>query len=234
MKQLRFKLATKFYEISKFIKKRFTTYKNLSNQDKFFRDGGRGGARLLILENQKHVMDFGGYKGEFSEEILKSNPGVSIQLFEPIHEFAQICIAKFRSFPQVQVFDFAIGRNHEQRTFFQSGPSTSQYLRLSQGTSQIVANFVAARDFDDWRNSSLAKINIEGGEYELIPVLSEIGVLPKIQTLLIQFHRTENMDMELCYSILRRTHDQVWSYPFVWERWDKKETINSIDLINKD
>ena len=42
---------------------------------------------------------------------------------------------------------------------------------------------------DEWPGSiDTAEINIEGGEYELIRGLSEIGFLERIQNVFVQFH----------------------------------------------
>jgi len=72
---------------------------------------------------------------------------------------------------------------------------------------------------------ALIKINIEGGEYELLDRMIETGTLPRIANLQIQFHnftedarsRMENIQREL-----GKTHHPTYQYEFVWENWSRK------------
>jgi hypothetical protein len=73
----------------------------------------------------------------------------------------------------------------------------------------------------------LAVINIEGGEYELIPALHDCGFLGKIRHLLIQFHwvgECPDSARQNCRSVLSATYDLEWSYKFIWESWRLKTT----------
>jgi hypothetical protein len=48
-------------------------------------------------------------------------------------------------------------------------------------------------------------------------------VLPRIRSLLIQFHRVvPNCDTkrDVLRAKLAQTHHPVFDYPFVWERWE--------------
>ncbi len=71
----------------------------------------------------------------------------------------------------------------------------------------------------------LAKVNIEGGEYDLLPAFDEAGVLPRLRMLQVQFHLFAPADIERRNAIratLSRTHNCDWSYDFVWEQWSLK------------
>lgn len=68
----------------------------------------------------------------------------------------------------------------------------------------------------------LAKINIEGGEYDLLPALADQGALCRIRRLLIQFHLFQPdfiAKRDVIRDKLAETHGCVWEYPFVWEEW---------------
>jgi hypothetical protein len=71
------------------------------------------------------------------------------------------------------------------------------------------------------------KINIEGGEYELLSRMAETGLMPKVDTYLIQFHEwmrgSHSMRREIRRE-LAKTHRPTWDYRFIWERWDRIES----------
>jgi hypothetical protein len=69
---------------------------------------------------------------------------------------------------------------------------------------------------------ALAKINIEGGEYDLLPALSKADILKRFKMFQIQFHLyTESNidDRDAIRSDLAKNHTCDWLYPFVWEQW---------------
>ena len=78
---------------------------------------------------------------------------------------------------------------------------------------------------------ALMKINIEGGEYELLERMSQRGLLATVDTFLIQFHewlpkahrRRRDIRKQLAL-----THTLVWDYPFVWELWQAKAPTGAI------
>ncbi len=69
------------------------------------------------------------------------------------------------------------------------------------------------------------EINIEGGEYEVLPRLIDVGMVKDIDRLQIQFHSfVDNAAArrEDIQSKLAKTHEMVWCYDFVWECWTRK------------
>lgn len=69
------------------------------------------------------------------------------------------------------------------------------------------------------------KINIEGGEFELLERMAEVDLLPKVDTFLIQFHeavRGSHRRRRRIRKALAKTHRNTWDYYFAWERWDRQ------------
>ena len=70
----------------------------------------------------------------------------------------------------------------------------------------------------------LLKINIEGGEYDLLPNLIASGWIERITDIQVQFHdfvpdaiaKTQRIQESL-----RRTHRITWMFPMVWENWTR-------------
>ena len=74
---------------------------------------------------------------------------------------------------------------------------------------------------------SLMKINIEGGEYELLEYLTnQQKFLERIENIQVQFHDFESDSkkrMKNIQNILSRTHYLTYQFEFVWENWKLKE-----------
>ena len=73
----------------------------------------------------------------------------------------------------------------------------------------------------------LIKINIEGGEYEVLESLIADNKLSMFKNLQIQFHDfiIENAKerMSKIQQELAKTHVLTYQYEFVWENWKLKE-----------
>lgn len=84
-----------------------------------------------------------------------------------------------------------------------------------------------SRFMDEFTPASidLAKINIEGGEYDLLPALARAGQLGRFDLLQIQFHlydKQQIAERDAIRTDLGKTHTCDWSYDFVWEQWHRK------------
>jgi hypothetical protein len=70
------------------------------------------------------------------------------------------------------------------------------------------------------------KINIEGGEYDLLDHLIETGWIRRIRDVQIQFHdfvSGATQRMHHIQAALKNTHHTTYQYPFVWENWHINE-----------
>lgn len=74
---------------------------------------------------------------------------------------------------------------------------------------------------------AVCKINIEGGEYELLDYIIESGAIKNIRELQVQFHYVEGWEIEKIYNALaerlKQTHALTWRYDFVWENWKRND-----------
>jgi len=67
-------------------------------------------------------------------------------------------------------------------------------------------------------------MNIEGSEYVVLREMIKNGEINKIESIQIQFHKNVSfyrVQRKLIHFLLKKTHRLIWSYDFVWERWDK-------------
>lgn len=67
------------------------------------------------------------------------------------------------------------------------------------------------------------KINIEGGEYDLLEHLIVSGFVRNIDNIQVQFHDfvdDAEHRMAVIHKNLAKTHRLSYQYPLVWENWE--------------
>ena len=70
------------------------------------------------------------------------------------------------------------------------------------------------------------KINIEGGEYDLLDSLISADIVQSIANIQVQFHdfliKDAKEKMRKIQEKLSLTHEPTYQYEFVWENWKIK------------
>ncbi|WP_371223833.1 FkbM family methyltransferase [Roseovarius sp. 2305UL8-3] len=171
------------------------------------------------------VFDMGGFKGEWADMVLDQQPDAVIHLFEPHPRFADELRAKFDADERVTVYPVALGSADGEMLISDAGDASSSVADNGEGApAEVIAvsRFFADRDIP---RIDLMKVNIEGGEYDLLPALVSAGVIGRIDRLQVQFHLFEEALMaerDSIRAMLEKTHECVWCYPFVWEEWRLK------------
>lgn len=205
----------------------------------FYRHGGNTKLYTgLPLTEADWVLDAGGYHGEWTAGIL-ARYGCRSEVFEPAPAFAQICSELFEQNHRVRLHPVALGASNRKVSFSFAEAGTSVF-----GTGDVATGFEAQvvnisdylqqmRECDCLKDKSGAigclKLNIEGGEYEVLEQLLATGEIRLFRCLLIQFH-CQPADYEARYQAittnLAATHRRIWVYPMVWERWDMQPEVN--------
>jgi FkbM family methyltransferase len=171
------------------------------------------------------VFDMGGFRGEWADMVLAQQPEAVIHLFEPHPRFADDLRAKFEGDARVTVYPMALGSADGEMFLSDAGDASSSVAGgggAEQAEVTSVARFFAERDIP---KIDLMKVNIEGGEYDLLPALAASGVIDRIARLQVQFHLFEEAlipERDKLRARLALTHECVWCYPFVWEEWRLK------------
>lgn len=201
-----------------------TPSKLLTPMQRFQRDGFASLlTRGIALTPSSAVLDIGGHVGMFSDAILAQAP-CRLEIFEPMPEYAAHLQCKYRGRRNVTVHPYGLAAADAQRTFYARDAGTGEFADGSpvevsfKSIDAVVSSLPPMLD--------LVAINIEGGEYELLPLLVDRGVMPRIGRLVVQFHRIDTNSAARVQEIrarLQRTHECVWNYDFVWECWERRE-----------
>ncbi len=188
----------------------------------WIKDNGDKTHRLQYdLSEQSIVIDLGGYEGQWSSDIF-SMYCCQIYIFEPVPEFAENIKRRFSRNPHISVHQFGLAGNDTTTSISVTGDSSSRYKNSEQMVS--IQLMKASKFFDEFMISSvsLMKINIEGGEYDLLEHLISTNLIKNIQNLQIQFHDffpDAKERMQKIQNALERTHRLTYQYEFVWENW---------------
>ena len=188
----------------------------------WIRDRGDRTLRLEYdLDESSLVFDLGGYEGQWASDIF-SMYRCRIHIFEPVAAFAKGLEKRFARNPKVFVHPFGLAGETKEAVIAVKKDGSSLWR---EGKETEVIKLVKAADFcaeKKIESIDLMKINIEGGEYDLLEHLIAAGSVKNIRNIQVQFHDwvpgAENRAVEI-QKQLEQTHSITYQYPFVWENW---------------
>ena len=177
------------------------------------------------LNQDAIVFDLGGYEGSWTNDIF-DRFGCNIYTFEPVCDFYDKIVDRFKDNSKIKVYNFGLSNKDYECKIYLDDDGSSVY---KNGGKYEVMQMKQIDKFFKEQNISkidLMKINIEGGEFDLLEHLLTTDYIKNIDNILIQFHAIKNLN---CYfrrnNILKKlskTHETTFNYPFVWESWQLK------------
>jgi FkbM family methyltransferase len=176
------------------------------------------------LNNESIVFDLGGYKGEWAEQIF-DRYNCYIHIFEPVKEFYDIIVKKFKNNDKVKIYHFGLG-DFDKTTYISLDGDASSHILENTGNVESI-EIVSINKFikdNTIINVNLMKVNIESAEYVLLESLIEENTLVKFNNIQVQFHPFIPDCVERRDSIinhLSKTHKLTYNFPFIWENWEK-------------
>ncbi|MBL0334121.1 MAG: FkbM family methyltransferase [Chitinophagaceae bacterium] len=176
------------------------------------------------LNRQSVVVDLGGYKGQWASDIF-GRYLCKVYVFEPADYYFKLIRERFTNNPDVNVYQVALSNENKTEQIFINADRSSSVKKVG------VPEPMHFRKFDEMMKElqvqqvDLLKINIEGGEYDLLEYIISTGWIKNIDNLQIQFHdffhgATERMNK--IQASLALTHSTTYQYEFVWENWKRK------------
>ncbi len=191
----------------------------------WFKDSGDKTHRLNYDLNEKSIVfDLGGFEGQWASDIF-SKYCCTIYVFEPYMEYFEKIGKRFLKNSKIKVYPFGLSNVTKSIGLSISGDSSSTF---KQGEASAEIKLVRAIDFMNENNIEkidLVKINIEGGEYDLLEHLIDHPVVSKIENIQVQFHDfvpDAEKRMKNIQNNLKKTHVLTYQYEFVWENWKLK------------
>lgn len=213
---------------------RIFPYKWLSPVQKFRRDGWNSliydSHKLPTAKGLEQIVVFGGYLGASTDLWLTRFADARISVFEPVPGFASILDERFDG-RNVTVHRFGVSSSRSKRLFAVDGDATRALANSSPESlpsghqdKMVSVDFLPVEEVKKKfpERIGILEVNIEGGEYELLPLLHSVGILHRAEHLFVQFHKIEKnskIEMEAVRKLLESSHRCEWNYEFVWEHW---------------
>ena len=220
-----------FYYPKKFKRKFFPSLTQKEGM-KWYKDGGDFKLRFNYnLNKSSIVFDLGGFEGNFASDLFARMP-CNIYVFEPVKQNYLIIEKRFRLNNMIQVFPFGLSNKTELKLIEVKGASSSTFINdLNNASINLTeqVKLVDVVEFIDEKNITeidLMKINIEGGEYDVLERLLDKDKVRNINSLQIQFHILDKNSIQKkdkIRNLLKKTHTCEYCYEFVWENWIRKD-----------
>jgi FkbM family methyltransferase len=196
----------------------------------WFREDGDHTHRLNYeLDKNSIIFDLGGYEGQWASDIF-AKYCCTVHVFEPVLEFTNNIKERFSQNPHIIVHQFGLS---DRDQIVQIHFDRNQSSMYTSGTDVREAKLISAKKFIDMEgieHIDLMKINIEGGEYDLVDHLIHTALVKQIANIQVQFHdHVPNAEkrMQKIQQALQKTHYVTYQYPFVWENWKRIEPTDA-------
>jgi len=177
------------------------------------------------LDENSIVFDVGGYIGDWAASIY-SRYNCNVYIFEPVTSLCDRMKNRFKGNDKFKLFNIGLGNLTRDMYVATIGDESSFYLESANAQMARIINiseFIESHEIDE---IDLLKLNIEGGEYEVIPRLIEAGLISRVKNVQVQFHYWIEDSEKMLAKIrqnLSRTHTLTYSFDYVWENWVRND-----------
>lgn len=196
---------------------------HIARLEKWYAIDGDQNLRLnLNLTAESVVFDLGGYDGNVAVEI-HARFGCPVWVFEPCPSFFAAIHNRLHRNPVFKLFPFGLAGSNRKETISLDGAGTSTFR--TTGKTEEIELRKASEFFAEYPvpEIDLLKVNIEGGEYDLLDHLIESGLIRRVKELQVQFHEDVLPDadrrMRAIQAGLAATHRVNWQHEWIWESW---------------
>lgn len=178
-----------------------------------------------FLKKDSVVIDVGGFEGQWASDIF-SKYCCNIIIFEPVKIFADKIKKRFSNNEKIICYNFGLSNENKDENIALLNDSSSLFKENSNYEKIKLVNATNFFEEEKIINIDLIKINIEGGEYDLLENLLKNNFVPKIKNIQVQFHNffpDAEKRMDTIHKRLSETHHLTYKYKFVWENWEINE-----------
>lgn len=200
---------------------------NKSAVDQWWEDDGDANLRHTYdLNEDSVIMDLGGFHGEWTH-LMVNKYNCKAHVFEPVEHLVNVIANRFAGDKRIKTYDVAVGDKTQEVKIYHNADESSVYT-VYHGDAYEMMKMVEVSDVLKKTGIEFVdavKINIEGGEFDLLDAIIEKGLQTKFGNFQIQFHKIEDDSVDRRDKIreeLSKTHTCTWDYPWVWENWQLK------------
>lgn len=170
------------------------------------------------------VLDLGGYEGQWTSDLF-SRYLCEIAVFEPVSRYAEQIRQRFARNHRISVYPYGLGAATRTEQIHVADDGSSLFGKSGQIEEIKIVDVKEWIETRNIRQIDLMKVNIEGGEYELLDRLIGTGLIECVLNLQVQFHPispTSVDDVQRLRTEMRKTHQPTYQYDFIWENWARQ------------
>ena len=137
------------------------------------------------LNENSIVIDLGCYIGEFTK-IMEDKFNCYIYSFEPIKLFHDVCVDKFKNNSKIKVYKAGLSNENKKVDFTIGGEASSMFS--DEDRPEIDVDLIKIDDFleqEKIQKVNVLKMNIEGGEYDLLEYMIKNNLTEKFENILL-------------------------------------------------
>ena len=178
-----------------------------------------------MLTEDSIVFEAGGYEGAWAKRIADAYDP-TIHSFEPAPRAHKMAVEKLAGYPKVHLHLYGLGATNETLPLGDSDRDGASFLKPDEDPFVMAQKRCFAEVVQELgvTHIDLMAINIEGGEFELIPHITQTGLIHSIERLMIQWHAPGREDIDIQMGVQERiaeTHEMIWNLG-AWEAWERK------------
>lgn len=191
---------------------------------RWFQDKGDQTLRVdYSLTHRSLIIDAGAYKGSWAKT-MAYRYDCKILAYEPVKAFYDAAKALLQPYGKAKIFHYGVGATTQQLSIGLNDNASSVYDISGETESIKLRGIKEIMTNDVKRQVDLFKINIEGGEYDLLETILDNDMISSFNNLQIQFHnfsfvRDPVARRDKIRERLAKTHKLTYEYTWVWENW---------------
>jgi FkbM family methyltransferase len=177
------------------------------------------------LNEESIVFDIGGYHGNFALKIYEKYKS-NIYVFEPVTTFCEIIKNKIKNIDKITLLPYGLGSKNFKTNIALLNDSASTFRKSKNYQTIEIKDIVEFMELKNIETISLVKINIEGGEFDLLESIIANNLAYKFENIQVQFHRDIKHAHKRMMNIrnnLLSTHHLTFCYDFVWENYELRK-----------
>lgn len=184
------------------------------------------------LDADSVIVDVGAFRGHVALELFELYGG-HVHAFEPADTFYEDMVQRFEGNDRLHAHHYGLGKRDAMLSLSTDGMASSfetetTYRDAAPTTTVQIRDVADAFDEIGLERIDFMKINIEGGEFDLLERLHETGWLDRTRYLLIQFHEWYDKAEVRRWRArrqLKEHHKEQWCCPWIYELWCHEDQL---------
>jgi len=173
------------------------------------------------LNPESIVIDCGAYHGHFSKRIWDKYK-CCVFAYEPTSEFYSIACEIMRE-TGVTIFKLGVSNKYKTIEFGIANDSTGEFKESTDTKEKVILQDIC-QVVSGYNLVALLKLNIEGGEFDVIQRLVDSSLISIINNIQVQFHTCVPNAQERYHALAKRlseTHHLTYDAgAFIWQNWE--------------